>query len=332
MTNNSFTPKLLEWFAHNRRDLPWRHTRDAYAIWLSEVILQQTRIEQGRAYWLRFMERFPHVEDLAQASEDEVLRLWQGLGYYSRARNLHQAAQQIVASGHFPDTKQEILKLKGVGEYTASAIASIAFGLPEAAVDGNVYRVLARHFGIETPINSTEGKKLFKSLAQDLLPLRQASEYNQAMMDFGAIQCTPVSPHCDNCPLSPTCEALHAGKVNEWPVKNKTLKIKIRHLSYIYIRYKGMTAIHRRTGKDIWQGLWEPLLVEDAPLPDLPGQLTLLRHNVKHVLTHRVLYADFYLLQAIEKPSLPDGFIWIREPEIDRYALPRLIELLMEAL
>ena len=332
MTNNTFTPILLEWFSRYGRDLPWRHTHDPYAIWLSEVILQQTRIEQGRAYWLRFMERFPHVEDLAEASEDEVLRLWQGLGYYSRARNLHHAARQIVAAGHFPDTKEAILKLKGVGDYTASAIASIAFGLPEATVDGNVYRVLARHFGIETPINSTEGKRLFKSLAQELLPLRQASAYNQAIMDFGAVQCTPVSPLCESCPLSETCEALRTGRINKLPVKNKTLKVKTRHLTYIYIRYNGMTAIHRRSGKDIWQGLWEPLLVEDAPMPELPGLLIPLRRHVKHVLTHRVLYADFYLLEATEKPALPDGFVWISEPEIDQYALPRLIEILMDSL
>lgn len=186
--NRHFTTTILEWFEENRRDLPWRETSDPYAIWLSEIILQQTRIQQGMAYWQRFMERWPTVEQLAAATEDEVLRLWQGLGYYSRARNLHAAAQQIVAMGGFPTTFEGIRSLKGVGDYTAAAIASIAFGLPVAVVDGNVYRVLARHFGIDTPINTTEGKKLFAALAQELLPHDKPSDYNQAMMDFGAIQ------------------------------------------------------------------------------------------------------------------------------------------------
>lgn len=332
MNANNFTPILLDWFGRHGRDLPWRHTRDAYAIWLSEVILQQTRIEQGRAYWLRFMERFPHVEDLARASEDEVLRLWQGLGYYSRARNLHHAARQIVAAGRFPDTMSGILKLKGVGDYTAAAIASIAFGLPEASVDGNVYRVLARHFGIRTPINTTAGKKLFKALAQDLLPVSEASAFNQALMDFGALQCTPVSPHCTNCPLGETCEAWRSGSVAELPVKNKTLKIRERHLTYIYIRCNGMTAIRRREGKDIWQGLWEPLLIEREPMPTLPGKLTALRRQVKHVLTHQVIFADFYLLETPQQPALPEGYVWISEPELAHYALPRLVELLIETL
>lgn len=206
MTNNNFTWILLKWFEENGRDLPWRETKDPYAIWLSEVILQQTRIQQGYAYWERFMQRFPTVKDLAEATEDEVLRYWQGLGYYSRARNLHTAAQQIVSLGHFPNTFEDIKKLKGVGDYTAAAIGSIAFNLPVAVVDGNVYRVLSRYYGIETPINSTEGKKEFAALAQSLLPTDQPSSFNQAMMDFGAIQCTPKSPHCLDCPLTERCQ------------------------------------------------------------------------------------------------------------------------------
>ena len=230
-----FTTTLLDWFALNGRDLPWRHTHDPYAIWLSEIILQQTRIQQGMDYWLRFMQRWPQVEDLAAATEDEVLHMWQGLGYYSRARNLHTAAQQIVANGKFPDTVDGIKKLKGVGDYTAAAIGSIAFGLPAAVVDGNVYRVLARHYGIDTPINTTQGKKLFTELAQSLLPSDQPAEFNQAMMDFGAIQCTPVSPKCDTCPLQETCEALRTGRISELPVKERKLKIQTVRLTYIYI-------------------------------------------------------------------------------------------------
>ena len=322
-----FASILLEWFRENGRELPWRQTRDPYAIWLSEIILQQTQVKQGWEYWERFMHRWPTVEDLAAASEDEVLREWQGLGYYSRARNLHFAAGQIVALGHFPDTLEEIKQLKGVGDYTAAAIGSIAFGLPAAVVDGNVYRVLARHYGIDTPINTTEGKKVFAALAQELLPSHEASAYNQAIMDFGAIQCTPQSPHCEHCPLMESCEAFRTGRIAQLPVKLKTLKIHERHLTYIYIRCQGQTAIHRRGPGDIWQGLWEPVLVEAESA--IPPTAQLIRKNVKHVLTHRVLYADFYLLETNDKPEIPSGYIWIPESEIDHYALPRLIENLM---
>ena len=325
-----FNVALLEWFRENGRDLPWRQTRDPYAIWLSEIILQQTQVKQGWEYWERFMHRWPKVEDLAAASEDDVLREWQGLGYYSRARNLHFAARQILSLGHFPDTLEEIKKLKGVGDYTAAAIASIAFGLPAAVVDGNVYRVLARHYGIDTPINTTEGKKVFAALAQELLPSTEASAYNQAIMDFGAIQCTPQSPHCERCPLMESCEAFRTGRIAQLPVKLKNLKIHERHLTYIYIRCQGQTAIRRRGPGDIWQGLWEPVLVEADSV--IPSAAQLLRKNVKHVLTHRVLYADFYLLESNDKPEIPLDYIWIPESDIDNYALPRLIEVLLSFL
>ena len=323
-----FNVTLLDWFRENGRDLPWRQTRDPYAIWLSEIILQQTQVKQGWEYWERFMHRWPKVEDLAAASEDDVLREWQGLGYYSRARNLHFAARQILSLGHFPDTLEEIKKLKGVGDYTAAAIASIAFGLPAAVVDGNVYRVLARHYGIDTPINTTEGKKVFAALAQELLPSTEASAYNQAIMDFGAIQCTPQSPHCERCPLMESCEAFRTGRIAQLPVKLKNLKIHERHLTYIYIRCQGQTAIRRRGPGDIWQGLWEPVLVEADSV--IPSAAQLLRKNVKHVLTHRVLYADFYLLESNDKPEIPLDYIWIPESDIDNYALPRLIEVQFE--
>ena len=321
-----FASVLLEWYRENGRDLPWRQTHDPYAIWLSEIILQQTQVKQGWDYWTRFMHRWPTVEALAAATEDEVLREWQGLGYYSRARNLHFAAKQIVSLGHFPDTLEDIKKLKGVGDYTAAAIASFAFGIPAAVVDGNVYRVLARHFGIDTPINTTEGKKLFATLAQELLPNTQhpspiTSTYNQAIMDFGAIQCTPASPNCMFCPLIESCIAFRENRVAELPVKLKTLKITERHLTYIYVRCNGYTAIHRRGAGDIWQGLWEPWLNNE-----IPAGAVLLKQHVKHVLTHRVLYADFYLWEVTERPQLPDDYIWIKESELDDYAKPRLIE------
>lgn len=371
-----FANTIISWFRENGRALPWRETRDPYAIWLSEIILQQTRIAQGWEYWERFMAQYPTVEDLAAAHEDEVLKLWQGLGYYSRARNLHTAAKQIVALGHFPDTLEGIKQLKGVGDYTAAAIGSFAFDIPAAVVDGNVYRVLARYFGIDTPINSTQGKKEFAALAQSLLPSSKASDspssfspvaaYNQAMMDFGAIQCTPQSPKCLLCPLAETCEAMRTNRVAELPVKQKTMKVKTRHLSYIYIRCKGETAIHRRGEGDIWQGLWEPFnasdiaeacaspssaqaslsstkfsisltklssfkkeLAADLHLSNVDA-LQLLAQDVKHVLTHRILLADFYLLETEARPQLPDDYIWIKEEEIEDYGIPRLIELLLE--
>ena len=326
-----FTTTLLDWFAQNGRDLPWRHTKDPYAIWLSEIILQQTRIQQGMDYWLRFMRRWPKVEDLASATEDEVLKEWQGLGYYSRARNLHTAAQQIVALGGFPTTIEGIKQLKGVGDYTAAAIGSIAFGLPAAVVDGNVYRVLARHYGIDKPINTTQGKHLFTELAQSLLPTDQPAEFNQALMDFGAIQCTPTSPKCVVCPLQETCEALRTGRIDELPVKEKKLTIQTVRLTYIYIRCKGKTAIHRRPAGGIWQGLWEPYNVVDAH-PLWGQEAILLAKDVKHILTHRILLADFHLLNTDTQPSLPNDYIWVNENDLDQYAVPRLIEILLERL
>lgn len=330
--NTFFTQTLLQWFAEFGRSLPWRETKNPYAIWLSEIILQQTRIQQGWTYWERFMQRFPTIEALAAASEDEVLRLWQGLGYYSRARNLHFAAQQVVQLGYFPNTMTELKAMKGVGDYTAAAIGSIAFGLPVSVVDGNVYRVLSRYFGITTPINSTEGKKVFAELAQLLLPVAEPATYNQAIMDFGAIQCTPQAPRCLICPLGETCVALRMGKVETLPVKLNKLKIKMRHFIYIYIRCAGKVAIHKRGKGDIWQGLWEPMLIEDKPMPKIEGKLTLIKKNVKHVLTHRILMADFYVLETDVFPTLPEDFIWINEEDIDQYALPRLIEILLEEL
>ena len=387
---HSFTETLLAWYEAYGRDLPWRHTRDPYAIWLSEIILQQTRIAQGQAYWERFMEAYPDVRSLAAASEDEVLRLWQGLGYYSRARNLHAAARQIAQLGHFPDTLEGIRALKGVGDYTAAAIGSIAFGLPAAVVDGNVYRVLSRHFGITTPVGSTAAKKEFTERAQALLPPDRAADFNQGMMDFGAIQCTPASPACLTCPLADSCVALATGQVENLPVKEKGPAVQTRRFDYIYLRFRGRTAIRRRGPGDIFQGLWEPLVCDqrltapaddggcfprhplgrfapsacdqrltasaddggsfprhplgrfapsacDQGIPDaeqgtgiFPKGLKALRKNVKQQLTHRTLLADFYLWEPQEEPTLPPGYIWIEEAELDRYAKPRLFELLLE--
>ena len=371
----SFSNQIISWFRENGRALPWRETRDPYAIWLSEIILQQTRIVQGLEYWERFMAQYPTVEALAAASEDDVLKLWQGLGYYSRARNLHAAAKQIVEMGKFPDTLEGIKSLKGVGDYTAAAIGSFAFDIPAAVVDGNVYRVLSRYFGIDTPINSTQGKKEFAALAQSLIPgggnekikpeafemeLSPISAYNQGMMDFGAIQCTPQSPNCLLCPLAETCEALRNDRVAELPVKEKKLKVQTRRLTYIYIRCQEepsangeqaepMIAIHRRGKGDIWQGLWEPYNASDSkktpieyhediekmfhlPTASLNYGITRIAKDVKHVLTHRILLADFYLLETDGRFPLPADYIWIKESEFDQYGIPRLIEILLEKL
>ena len=334
----NFALTLIKWFETNARDLPWRHTHDAYAIWLSEIILQQTRIDQGEPYWQRFMEHWPTVEDLAAATEDEVLRQWQGLGYYSRARHLLFAARQIVEQGGFPTTIDSIRRLKGVGDYTAAAIASFAFGQPAAVVDGNVYRVLARHYGISTPINTTEGKKEFAALAQALLPCCETAGnthhgksqltaiYNQAIMDFGALQCTPANPQCNVCPLQESCVAWREARVAELPVKKRTMTTKELHIIYIYIRHQGLTALHRRAGGNIWQGLYEPWLVKEPP-----SGARLLRKGVKHILTHRIVYADFYLWEPAEQPELPEGYFWINEAERDRYAVSRLVEMLFQA-
>ncbi|MBQ1830846.1 MAG: A/G-specific adenine glycosylase [Bacteroidales bacterium] len=327
MPDSHFTSAILQWYASNGRDLPWRRTRDPYAIWLSEIILQQTRIAQGQAYWERFMARFPNVERLAAASEDEVLRLWEGLGYYSRGRNLLAAARQIAAAGAFPSTLEGIRDLKGVGDYTAAAIGSIAFGLPAAVVDGNVYRVLSRYYGIDTPVGSTAAKKEFTALAQSLLPADRPGDFNQAMMDFGAIQCTPASPACLTCPLADTCVALREGRVESLPVRQRPAAVQTRQLVYVYLRCQGRTAIRRRGAGDIWQGLWEPLTEL------LPGvEAKLLRQGVRHQLTHRTLIADFYLAETQQAPALPDGYVWIQEAELDNYAKPRLFELLLQSL
>ena len=330
-----FTETILDWYGIHGRDLPWRRTRDPYAIWLSEIILQQTRIAQGRSYWERFLARFPDVRALADAGEDEVLRLWEGLGYYSRARNLYTAARQIAARGAFPDTLEGIRALKGVGDYTAAAIDSIAFGIPAAVVDGNVYRILARHFGIATPVGTTAAKKEFTALAQSLLPPDRPGTFNQALMDFGAIQCTPRSPACGDCPLVRSCTALKRGQVEILPVRKVAAAVKERRFCYIYLRCGGLTAIRKRPAGDIWQGLWEPLLTDDpSTLPEWTrdGGLRLIRAGVRHQLTHRTLIVDFYLYESTEKPPLPDSYRWIPEAELDRYGKPRLFERLLESL
>ena len=264
--------------------MPWRNTTHPYHIWLSEIILQQTRVAQGLPYYIAFTEAFPTVQDLAQATEEEVLKLWQGLGYYSRGRNLHASAKMIVEEmdGVFPNTYEEIKKLKGVGDYTASAIASICFNEPTAVVDGNVYRVLSRVYGIDTPINSTAGVKEFKALAQELIDENRPADFNQAIMEFGAIQCKPQNPYCLHCIYNDNCVALQQNKVSELPVKLKKTKVKHKYFHYLYIKDKQeQTIIKQRTGKGIWQGLYEfPVIEELAALQE--GEEDRFRESVKN--------------------------------------------------
>lgn len=315
----SFSSKILDWYHENKRSLPWRESTDPYKIWLSEIILQQTRVAQGTPYYLSFVENFPTVYDLANANEEQVLKLWQGLGYYSRARNLHAAAKMVVDQydGKFPDNYKKLLTLKGVGDYTASAISSICFNEAQAVVDGNVYRVLSRYYGIDTPINSTEGIKYFKSLALKVMDTANIRDYNQGIMEFGAIQCSPKKPLCLLCPLNDSCVALEKGLVDTLPVKLKKTKVRNRYFNYLIPIYKDTdgnqyTSINQRIGKGIWQNLWQfPLLESDDVLEidditirykEVLGNMRsdeVIEYNesaIVHKLSHQHLHAKFWLV------------------------------------
>lgn len=264
MRKDFFSTSIIEWYHHHHRDLPWRRTRNAYYIWLSEIILQQTRVAQGLPYYNEFVKTFPSVFDLAKAPEQKVLRLWQGLGYYSRARNLHQCAKDIVKNygGVFPTSFEELKKLKGVGPYTAAAIASFAFRESVAVVDGNVFRVLSRVFGVDKDIASDEGKKYFFALATELIDHKRPDFFNQAVMEFGALHCLPKNPKCDECIFSKKCQAKRRDLQELLPVKSKKPKVKTRYFNYFVIRAKNKTFMHQRTGKDIWKGLYDFYLIE----------------------------------------------------------------------
>lgn len=336
-----FSKLLLPWYRENHRPLPWRETQDPYRIWLSEVMLQQTRVDQGLGYYLRFTERWPTVAKLAAAHENEVLKKWQGLGYYSRARNLLKAARQVVEEhgGKFPDNHTDLLKLNGVGDYTAAAIASICFHRPEAVVDGNVYRVLARVFGIDTPIDSTAGRKQFKELATVLLDTQHPGDHNQAVMELGATVCTPKSPDCMHCPLQSRCVAFATGTIASLPLKQGKTKTRDRFFNYLYIAAGNGIYMRQRTGKDIWTGLYElPLVESERPLVKRslgtalgktfgPGwTITYKRENARHVLSHQVIHADLWAVVPPKTFTPPED--WERVPlkKLDRLAVPRLIE------
>ncbi|MGK0387266.1 MAG: A/G-specific adenine glycosylase [Patiriisocius sp.] len=340
-TLNFFAKKLIDWYLENKRDLPWRGTQDPYHIWLSEIILQQTRVAQGTPYYFAFIEAFPEINLLANAPQEQVLKLWQGLGYYSRARNLHAAAQYVAndLQGEFPSTYKGLIALKGVGDYTASAIGSICFDLPTAVVDGNVYRVLSRLFGITTPINSTKGIKEFKVLAQQLIDVTQPGTYNQAIMEFGARYCVPQNPNCATCIFQDRCDAFKNMQVRVLPVKLKSLKVKKRYFNYIVLLSEdNQTILQQRTQKGIWQQLYEFPLVEtqmevmeldlrsEEAFNDISEkyaiqELTLYQErSVIHKLSHQHLYTRFWIAKASGK--LNKGIALEAIPE---FAVPVLI-------
>jgi A/G-specific adenine glycosylase len=338
---------LLTWYKQNKRDLPWRETRDPYHIWLSEIIMQQTRVEQGTPYYLSFIENFPTVKDLATAPSEKVMKLWQGLGYYSRARNLHEAAKYIheELGGKFPEEYTDILSLKGVGEYTASAIASFAYNKPHAVVDGNVYRFLSRVFGISTPIDSPKGKKEFKALADELLDKKDPGTYNQAIMEFGGRYCKPNNPDCPNCIFQSICVAKEKKLVDKLPVKANKTKVRDRHFQYLVIRYKSRTWIKQRGAKDIWEGLFDfPMIESDKALTE--SQLkkspfwkkhlgkagaSILKEPVvyKHILSHQRIYASFW---EVEVESKVNDAEWTEtaQSKLHEYAVPRLVDRYLE--
>lgn len=323
---------LSRWYEQNHRILPWRETQDPYLIWVSEIILQQTRVNQGLDYYLRFVKRFPTIHTLAQASEDEVLRYWQGLGYYSRARNMHRAAQQAVASGaqvfcHADSLDAEaifhsLLSLPGVGEYTAGAISSFAFNLPYPALDGNVYRVLARLYDCDIAFDTTQGKKHFRQLAEALLDRSHPRLFNSAIMEFGALHCTPTSPDCASCPIQACCLAYAHHTVDLLPVRKPRTQLRERFLNYtIYCTPNMQTLLHQRTDKDIWQHLYEFPLQESDQL--LPVESHLPSIDLTHILSHQRLHARFHIKKVSELPQIPHTII-IPFSSIDDYALSRL--------
>jgi len=350
MDNSNFiSSKLIEWYNVHRRILPWRGITDPYRIWISEIILQQTRVNQGLDYYNRFIERFPDVHSLASADEQEVLKYWQGLGYYSRARNLHATARIIETKfgGKFPENYETILSLRGIGEYTAAAIASMAFGAPYPVVDGNVFRFLSRLFAVDEPIDTGKGKKRFTELAGLILRPSQAGLFNQAMMEFGALQCIPVSPDCSACPFETQCATHASGKINDFPVKQNKTKIKTVYLYYFHIRSGNHIYLKKRKEKGIWQNLyefpmiesetpleWEELITTDDfkalfPLAE-PAHFRLVLKNQKHVLTHRILYASFYEVEIEKTTQSLAKFTLVLPDNIDDYPIHRLMQIYLE--
>ena len=334
-----FSNTLTHWYLQNKRELPWRKSRDPYFIWLSEVMLQQTRVAQGLSYYLKFTTTFPTVFDLAKADESTVLKMWQGLGYYSRARNLHAAAKHIAfeLNGEFPTSYLEIIKLKGIGDYTASAIASICFDEPTAVVDGNVYRVLSRYFGIYTSTNSSSGIKEFKALAQSLIDVSQPGNFNQAIMDFGALHCKPQNPLCESCPFADSCVAFEKKLTKVLPIKDKKIKVKKRYFNFLVIQtVDDKTILSERKGNGIWQGLYQFPLIETTQnisgeelisheefislFPEKASILLFNKKEIVHKLSHQHLYTQFWIVRP--KTAFEANIDWT---DVENYPVPVLI-------
>lgn len=340
----SISSTLINWYLEKKRDLPWRNTKDPYKIWVSEVILQQTRVVQGLGYYHRFISRFPDIASLANADISEVLKIWQGLGYYSRARNMHIGAKFIMDNynGQIPSDHKKLLKIKGIGRYTAAAIGSFAFKLPLAVVDGNVSRVISRYFGIHEPVNSAKGSKSIFELAEKIIDAENPDLYNQAIMEFGALACTPKKPGCLFCPLQSNCYAYIHGKANILPFKVKPRKARDRFFTYIVLLYHNYICIKKRSENDIWKGLYDfPLLETDKHFEkeELPDnyqwnniiqksnyQIINISNSYKHQLSHQIIYAKFLLIKTETKPDLPDEFVFTELKNILHHPVPKLID------
>lgn len=336
---------IIGWYTQNRRDLPWRSTENPYYIWISEVILQQTRVVQGLDYYHRFISTFPTIKDLAEADIDQVMKVWQGLGYYTRARNLHKSAQQIVSeyNGALPTTYKELLKIKGLGPYSAGAIASFAFKEAVPAIDGNVYRVLSRIYGIFSSPETGAGKKEFYTLTMELIDKKHPDVFNQALLDFGAMQCVPRSPNCLPCPFMDICYAYRNNLIAQLPLKGKKIATRDRFLNYILIRYKDSTFIQRREAGDIWTSLYEFPLIEtnssveidsltnEPAWRDMFGKESIKilygSQTIKHVLSHQILYTKFFIVE-IDKPTyfLKTDYLKIPISNIQEYSIPKVID------
>ncbi|MDE0770899.1 MAG: A/G-specific adenine glycosylase [Salibacteraceae bacterium] len=345
MRSNFFTESLLNWFENNERNLPWRQTKDPYIIWLSEVILQQTRVAQGLPYFLKFAKRFPTVNDFAIAEEDEILKLWQGLGYYSRARNMLKTSQLVAEKGAgFPSTYHELIQLKGIGEYTASAIASFSANEKVAVVDGNVYRVLSRYFGVHDAIDQTIGKKNFKKVAEQLLPAVNSDQYNQAIMEFGALQCKPKRPDCSTCPLSINCIALKEKTIDQLPFKSKKQTKKKINLYYLVFKNDENILIRQRRGLGVWEGLYDFAAIE---ITEKISHDEILKYSketfgftinkikepaitYKHILSHIVYQASFWEIEINSSTKVIDNYTWIDQSLIGNYPVSRLVEKYLE--
>jgi A/G-specific adenine glycosylase len=336
---------FISWYLQKKRDLPWRATSNPYEIWISEVVLQQTRVAQGLDYYERFLTRFPDIESLAKADIEDVMKVWQGLGYYSRARNLHAGAKHVLQqlSGIFPSNYDEIIKVKGIGEYTAAAIGAFAFNLPLAVVDGNVNRVISRIYGIHDPINTSLGIKKIKKIAATILDPARPGLHNQAIMEFGALQCTIRNPDCLSCPLKNECYAYKHLEVELLPVKINRQKVRDRYFHYLVIAYRNKVYIRKRSGKDIWQGLYDfPLIetdheVDEKELTLSPEWQHVFQHTLasivnispgyRHQLTHQRIHARFFLINVEKEPDLPgEGMFLIEKKDIHKYPVAKLIE------